>query len=404
VTTLALVRLTFSTSVVAALLAACGGSQPPIGAPGAMPQRRAIVPDVARLDRRFENLYSFKNNPDGAYPNAGLILRFGNLFGTTAEGGTSYLGTVFEATPSGRESVLHSFTGTPDGQFPDAELITADGGLYSTTEAGGQHDDGTVFVISGNDEERVVYSFAGSPDGSNPGAGLVEVHGEFYGTTMNGGAYGDGTVFEVSRSGVEHVIYSFGGTSDDGTSPSATLTWWDGMLYGTTQAGGAYGDGTVFAATTSGAESVLYSFGSGSGADGIDPYLSKATPFRGSLYGTTAYGGAYGQGTVFVVSPSGGGRVLYALGEQKDDGNYPAAGVITFQGALYGTAYGKGAYGHGVIFRVSASGQERVLYSFRGGTEGAASLGGLLAAGDAFYGTASLGGESGVGTIFTLVR
>jgi hypothetical protein len=42
-------------------------------------------------------LYSFGKGPDGGNPYAGLIFdAAGNLYGTTAEGGTYSAGTVFE--------------------------------------------------------------------------------------------------------------------------------------------------------------------------------------------------------------------------------------------------------------------------------------------------------------------
>ena len=59
-------------------------------------------------------------------------------------------------------------------------------------------------------------------------------------------------------------------------------------LYGTTYYGGAYDDGTVFSISTSGgALKTLVSF---NGADGLHP-LSRLMLIGSTLYGTT-YGGA----------------------------------------------------------------------------------------------------------------
>src|SRR6202034_419362 len=65
-------------------------------------------------------LYSFKGDPDGALPAAGLILVNGTHYGSTLFGGdapncTTGCGTIFEASASGRETVLYSFEGDPDG-------------------------------------------------------------------------------------------------------------------------------------------------------------------------------------------------------------------------------------------------------------------------------------------------
>ncbi len=95
-------------------------------------------------------LHTFNGGSDGSYPNAGLIADGkGNLYGTTATGGTSYCGgggcgTVFKLTPPASaggtwtETVLYAFTGGSDGANPQAGLILdASGALYGTTTEGG---------------------------------------------------------------------------------------------------------------------------------------------------------------------------------------------------------------------------------------------------------------------------
>ena len=84
---------------------------------------------------------------DGAYPFAGLVQGTdGNLYGTTAYGGSSGGGTVFLLTPTGSGTVLYSFTGGADGAFPVASLLqAADGRFYGTTQSGGDFGVGVVF-------------------------------------------------------------------------------------------------------------------------------------------------------------------------------------------------------------------------------------------------------------------
>lgn len=165
--------------------------------------------------------------------------------------------------------------------------------LYGTTSEGGTSGLGTVFRLkdtSGTWTESVIYNFAGGTgDGSYPYAGLLLSGGVFYGTTYYGGTYGAGTVFSLSASGntwTETVIYNFGGAGD-GANPHAPLTVSSGVLYGTTYNGGASGDGTVFSLTPSGGswtEAVLYSF---SGTDGQSPHGGVVVGSEGVLYGTT---------------------------------------------------------------------------------------------------------------------
>lgn len=159
-------------------------------------------------------LHRFNDNGvDGTFPSAGLIFDgAGNLYGTTSSGGTfvnnGFWGTVFELVPQSgsawKEKVLHSFGSGFDGRGPQAPLVLdASGNLYGTTASGGTNQDGSVFVLKpksgGGWSEKVVHSFnVDDIDGYNPQAGLIlDKAGNLYGTTLDGGANGDGTVFQI---------------------------------------------------------------------------------------------------------------------------------------------------------------------------------------------------------------
>jgi uncharacterized repeat protein (TIGR03803 family) len=77
------------------------------------------------------------------------------------------------------------------------------------------------------------------------------VNGTLYGTTFYGGSYGAGTVFSITTSGMEKLLYSFCSQNAcaDGSNPSAGLIDVSGTLYGTTEYSCAHGDGTAFALT-----------------------------------------------------------------------------------------------------------------------------------------------------------
>ena len=347
-------------------------------------------------------LYSFTGGADGGEPWGNLIQNAGTLYGTNSGGGPYGSGTVFMLKASGAEKTLYSFTGGTDGGNPHAGLIQdTQGNLYGTTQLNGAYGGGTVFVVSPSGAERVLYSFRGA-DGSAPNAGLIQdAQGNLYGTTYFGGAYGAGTVFMLSRSGRETVLYSFTGGAD-GLNPMASLIGdAQGNLYGTTLSGGAYGAGTVFRVSPKGSEKVLYSFSGG--LDGERPAASLIQDAQGNLYGTTLWGGQYNLGTVFVVTPSGAEQVLHSFTGGWDGGNPFASLVQDAQGYLYGTTKYGGAYGCGTVFIVDLSGGEKVLYSFKGGTDGAYPYGGLVqdAQGN-FYGTTLDGGAYGWGTVFML--
>jgi uncharacterized repeat protein (TIGR03803 family) len=205
-----------------------------------------------------EVLHSFSGSPDGATPyDAGVVIDGeGNLSGTTIVGGTNGLGAVFEVTSSGSESILHSFAGGSDGAYPQAGLfIDGQGNLYGTTAGGGSTGLGTVFEVMASGTEKVLHTFTGTPDGNYPYASvIVDAEGNVYGTTYYGGNANDGTVFKITAAGVESVLYSFL-DSPDGAHPVAGVVLDSaGNLYGTTIYGGGtecspYGCGTVFELT-----------------------------------------------------------------------------------------------------------------------------------------------------------
>jgi uncharacterized repeat protein (TIGR03803 family) len=159
----------------------------------------------------------------------------------------------------------------------------------------------------------------------------------------------------------------------------------------------------------SGTEKVIYSFG-GVGADGLGP-IAGLTNVGGKLYGTTDFGGSHcgssGCGTVFEVTTSGTERVVYSFKGGKDGAN-PHAGLIAVGGKLYGTTQDGGVtsgyceIGCGTVFEVSTSGTESVLYRFNGEPrgDGAYPQAGLIAIGKELYGTTYQGGANENGTVF----
>ncbi|MFY9719230.1 MAG: choice-of-anchor tandem repeat GloVer-containing protein [Candidatus Cybelea sp.] len=200
------------------------------------------------------------------------------------------------------------------------------------------------------------------------------------------------------------VLYRFNGS--DGQQPQAGLINVNGTLYGTTNFGGKYGQGTVFSITTGGSENVLHSFKGG--ADGSNP-RSGLLDVKATLYGTTSSGGLYGKGTVFSLTTSGDSsgseRVLHSFGNGSD-GALPTAGLIDVSGTLYGTTAGGGSgcggYGCGTVYSITADGSEKVLYSFAGSRHGVSPYGGLINVHGTLFGTTVEGGSSGYGTIYSI--
>ena len=379
-------------SIAVALLSGCGGSQPPIGAPGAMPGASEFAAHISSAN--YKVLYSFATSPDGSYPTASLIDLGGTLYGTTAGGGSnscayypyspySGCGTVFSITPSGTEKVLYKFGLAPDGSIPYGSLRDVGGTLYGTTVYGGSHtcgyrsqpfSCGTVFSITASGTEKVLHSFGPGGDGEYPLAGVIKVKGTLYGTTSGGGAnycapyqynIRCGTVFSITPGGTEGLLYSFGPGKGRANTPLGSLIDASGTLYGTTKYGGKHRFGTVFSVTLRGTLKVLHDF---SGTDGAAP-VAGLTEVKDTLYGTTSSGGANSFGTVFSITTGGTEKVLHSF-SGGSDGSGPVAGLIDLNGTLYGTTKYGGARGSGTVFSITTTGQEKVLHSFGSSSDG----------------------------------
>ncbi len=150
-------------------------------------------------------------------------------------------------------------------------------------------------------------------------------------------------------------------------------------------------------------ETTLYTFTGG--ADGGNPYAGLVRDAAGNLYGATFYGGAASMGVVFKVSKSGKQTVLYSF-PGKPDAAHPGSDMLLDQaGILYGASYYGGTSGFGTIFKTTKSGQEKVLYSFEALPDGQYPGSGLIQddAGN-FYGTTGYGGDSDNGTVFKISK
>src|SRR5580700_9701150 len=172
-------------------------------------------------------LHRFYGGNDGRNPNAGLIRdSAGNLYGTTAGGGSSP-GIVYRIDDSRHETVLYSFKGGTDGAFPFGGVIRdSAGNLYGTTYQGGAAYAGVVYKLdsSGNETVLHTFSFNGGTDGGNPYAGVIrDPAGNLYGTTYYGGVWGAGVVYKVDSAGNETVLYSFTGGADGGNPQAGVI-------------------------------------------------------------------------------------------------------------------------------------------------------------------------------------
>jgi uncharacterized repeat protein (TIGR03803 family) len=413
-----------------------------------MPSARAGVAPV------LTSLYSFQGTPDGANPEADLIIDSnGNIYGTTIGGGAYGWGAVYQLTPNGgswTETVLYSFTGGADGANPTSILsISSTGLIYGTAFGGGSVGYGTIFQLTppilpgGTWTETVVHNFGVSGlDGINPQTKLlISATGDLYGTTYAGGLTGLGVVFQFSiATGQERILYAFNGGTDGAHPQSGLIDDQGRKFYGTTYQGGAPGYGTVFQLTlgTGGVwnEKVLYGFTGGADGGIPNPGMFLDRSGSGVLYGSTFWGGNInnclesgypsGCGVVFSLTPpTTAGQpwteaVLYAFTGTVPDGAHPYPNLIFgVGGTIYGTTISGGTRedncfvgsyrGCGTIYRLSppvgtqdGAWTSQILHVFRNSDGGGpyGMIRGPVGSG-VFYGATTLGGSSpSFGTVF----
>src|SRR5208282_5107073 len=170
---------------------------------------------------------------------------------------------------------------------------------------------------------------------------------------------------------------------------------------GTTVYGGAHNDGTVFTITSSGTLTRLHSF---HGTDGTNPCGALVQATNKNFYGTTCCGGA-GYGTVFRITLSGKLWTLYKFNNGTNGGNSNAGLVQATDGNLYGTTVNGGSGGCGdgcgVIFKKTLGGRLTTLHTFEG-SDGWRPYGLIQAADKNIYGITSSGGANGYGTVFAI--
>lgn len=388
-----------------------------------------LLSSVAAAQQYTESvLYSFSSVADGEYPVGGLVLDAkGNLYGTTQYGGSlagqcaqGGCGTVFKLDATGKKTLLHQFTAGTDGALPNAALAIDKGGnLYGTTVFGGIGY-GTVFKITAAGKYSILHSFGRTAsDGKWPlGPVTLDAAGNLYGTTSDLNICasecpgvkdaGFGVVWKLSAKGAETILYAFG---DNGNPVANVIRDGQGNIYGSSFAGTstatAFYGGALFKVPAKGQESSLYTFCADSGCmDGVNPsYIARDS--KGNFYVQVANVGLSAAGAIAKVTPQGQETILYQFCLQTPclDGQVITGPLLLQGGTIYGTTNSGGAYGDGVVYQITSSGIETVLFSFDLVNGGAYSpLGGVIAdASGNLYGTA-LGGATNNGCIFKLTK
>jgi uncharacterized repeat protein (TIGR03803 family) len=382
-----------------------------------------MAPSVSA--QSYSLLASF-NNIDGSNPVGDpLIDSSGNVFGTTQTGGAAGCGVIYELVNNGGGSytntTLYNFAGGgKDGCNPYGGLVMdSSGNLYGSAPLDGEYAAGVIYELAnsgGTYTESVIYAFKGHSDGAFPYGDLaMDAKGRLYGTTYNGAggncAFGCGTVFQLTnKSGLwtKKVLHLFKKNKVDGWYPAAGVALDSkGNIYGTTNFGGSAGVGTIFKLSppakkkTGYKETILHAFAGAN--DGCHPYSGVVPDSSGNFYGTTSGCGQFGYGTVYQLAPSGKtytNNVIFQCNGGQGYWPYENAGFVAVDpsGNVYGTASLGGAYGYGTVFALAGGTFTFTdLHDFEGGgNDGLYPYGGVrLDSAGSLYGTTTGGGSAG---------
>jgi hypothetical protein len=367
---------------------------------------------TAQAENRFKTLYRFREfQTDGGIPTGALVMDAnGNLYGTTIYGGYFYqpfettCGTVFELSPTKarrggwEKKTLYKFTGEADGCIPTGSIVLdASGKLYGTAQFGavagcptsffGSGDVqgcGTVFELSPADggwTESTIYSFSPKRDAFGPRGLSQDASGNLYGVARRVDDNGAEMVYELSPVGggvwAEKGLRTFD-YSDGLFLNSPLLLDSSGNLFGTaTEGGKASGDCTTFGGD-GGCGTVFELSPTGGGAWSIDkfalpntnqgysPVGSLVEDSMGDLFGAASAGGPEPGGVVFkLLRITGGGwvdSVIHIFGTASGNKGFSPTSLISDgSGGFYGTTRAGGntgcVVGCGVVFHLTPTAQ-----------------------------------------------
>jgi gliding motility-associated-like protein len=351
----------------------------------------------------FETIFSFQYVATGGFPFGSLITDGTSLYGTTSQGGSGFLGTVFKINKDGTgHTKLVEFAGATNGSDPRGSLFYDGTFLYGMTQTGGSSDLGTIFKVRAHGAGGFVklLDFTGSATGSNPLGSLISDGTFLYGLTLRGGSNNTGALFKIQPDGsnfLKFVDFSNGGIA--GAGPKGSLVFDGTFLYGTTTQGGTNFAGTFFKIQPNGASftKLLDMTGDTSGPNPEGTLL----PIGTVMYGTRSASGGGRFGTLFSVNNDGSAfTTLYTF---LIEANNPVGRPVSDGTSFYGLAPNGGLNDNGSIYKINPDGTGYTrVFDFERATSGARPLGSVIFDGTYFYGMTNEGGANNEGTIFRI--
>ena len=394
-------------------------------------------------DDSYSQIFDFYPTTSKA-PSGSLVHVNGELWGVTMGGGSMNFGTIYKLSLADTSySKIHDFI---DGRIPYGKLIFDQNYLWGTTTGGGTHNKGTVFkILSDGTSFEIVHNLTtiGDVRGS-----LIYQGGKFWGLAKETRleSFGGG-VFSFENDGSNlrfHHQFEFE-NFNQGFTPTGTLCYFDGILYGMTDGGGTGGTGTIFKIDNDGSNfGQIHSFNETNGQfpygalvndgrklfgvsrrggigygliysieyDGSDftklhqfQWQREVTPDddlllkNGHLYGSTGKKGSGGDntGVIFKINLDGSGYTVLREFEADEDG---AAITSIIGDKLFGRLLG--SFYKGALFNINLDGTDfKIVHEFDG-TDGNSLNGRLIQFNEKIWGIAVSGGDNNFGVIYTL--
>jgi len=222
-----------------------------------------------------------------------------------------------------------------------------DGTLFGTAS---EFSTGLYYLITG-DEAGNVTPVCPLPSGQVPMSPIYASDGNYYGVSWayNGPQAGASYIFQVTPSGVMTNVAGLPDGSFGAGYSGSFFQGADGSFHGTTAAGGATGEGTLYRITAAGQYSVIYSFGTGVNSIPGTTFQASDGNFYGVTRGAT---GPASYGEIFKLTPAGQYTGLHLM--KGPSGVCPCWLMQASDGILYGTAVAGGKTGIGTVFALDA--------------------------------------------------
>lgn len=323
------------------------------------PSNAGNIFSIDRDGTNFTVVHDFELSEGPNSPLGSLTAAFNRLWGVTELGGTYDGGVLFSLDAQGSDfTVHHEFGQFPDGVTPNYDLLVRGGQIFGTTSEGGDNLAGTIFRINADGSGYSRLAAFDFENGAFPTGGLIDVNGKLWGVTEEGGEDENGNIFSINYDGSElTTVYEFQDTGD-GFFPRPTLVAYGDRVYGTTQ-GNELSTATgqsIFSVKSDGTDfQLIQELTANSTTTGFGT-RGRLLAYGGRLWGVNSYGGVNGHGTIFSIDTAT--QAVSVAHSFNLEAELPVGGLTLYAGRLWGQTSRGGANTRGIVFSIATDGSD----------------------------------------------